>query len=115
MVNQDAMPDPDFDVVIVGLGPVGAASALFLAEAGMRVAILERSPEPVVLPRAVGLDGESVRVVQRIGFGDEVGAILQPRRAPDAVYFTASKRRTLFGQEFPDSAEGREELEGLLG
>ena len=61
------MSDSDYDVAIVGFGPVGAFAALLLSEAGHRVAILERSGEPVTLPRAVGLDGESVRAFQRIG------------------------------------------------
>ena len=64
--------DTDCDVVIVGYGPVVAFSALLLADAGLRVAILERSREVVVLPRAVGLDGESLRAFQRIGWGEEV-------------------------------------------
>ena len=61
-------------------GPVGAFAALQLAEAGLRVAILEKSREPVVLPRAVGLDGETLRAFQRLGLGDRVEAILQPPR-----------------------------------
>ncbi len=71
--------DAQYDVAIVGYGPVGALASLLLAEEGLRVAVLERSTEPVVLPRAVGLDGESVRAFQRIGQGDTVAAILQPR------------------------------------
>ena len=64
------MAEPSYDVAIVGYGPVGALSGLLLAEAGLSVAILERSRDPVELPRAVGLDGESVRAFQRIGLGD---------------------------------------------
>jgi 3-(3-hydroxy-phenyl)propionate hydroxylase len=95
------MAKPEFDVAIVGFGPVGAFSALLLAEAGLRVRIFERSSEPVVLPRAVGLDGESVRAFQRIGHGDTVAAILQPPRERDEVCFTDSQRRRLFGVEIP--------------
>ena len=91
----------DFDVAVVGYGPVGAFAALLLAEEGLRVAILERSRDVVVLPRAVGLDGESVRAFQRIGLGDAVAAILQPPRERDEVCFTDSKRRRLFGMEIP--------------
>jgi 2-polyprenyl-6-methoxyphenol hydroxylase-like FAD-dependent oxidoreductase len=92
---------PEVDVAIVGCGPVGAFSALLLAEAGLRVAILERCREPVVLPRAVGLDGESLRAFQRIGLGDAVDAILQPPREKDEVCFTDSRQRRLFGVEIP--------------
>jgi len=95
------MSESRHDVAIVGYGPVGACTAMLLAEAGLRVAILERSREPVVLPRAVGLDGESVRAFQRIGFGDEVAAILQPPREKDAISFTDSKHARLFGIEIP--------------
>ena len=90
-----------YDAVVVGLGPVGALSALLLARSGLRVAVLERSAEPVVLPRAVGLDGESLRAFQRIGLGDAVHAILQPPRERDEVCFTDSKRQRLFGLEIP--------------
>jgi 3-(3-hydroxy-phenyl)propionate hydroxylase len=93
--------DGEFDVAIVGLGPVGALTALLLAEEGLRVAILERSREPGELPRAVGLDGESMRTFQRIGMGDAVEAIVQPPREPDRVCFTDSRRRPLFGLDIP--------------
>jgi len=95
------MPTHQYDIAIVGYGPVGALAALLLAEEGLRVAVLEQSTstEPLELPRAVGLDGESVRTFQRIGLGDEVEAILQPPRETDEVCFTNSKRERLFGTE----------------
>jgi 3-(3-hydroxy-phenyl)propionate hydroxylase len=89
----------DYDVAIVGYGPVGAYAGLLLAESGLRVAILERSREALELPRAVGLDGESVRSFQRIGLGDEVAGLLQPSREPDLVTFTNSRREPYFGLE----------------
>ena len=94
---------PDVDVAIVGYGPVGAFASLLLADAGLRVAILERSTEPVVLPRAVGLDGESVRAFQRIGLGDTINAILQPPREKDEVCFTNSRREVRSTSSASDS------------
>ncbi len=95
------MTDEHFDVAIVGYGPVGAMAGLLLAEAGVRVAILDRTFEVVDLPRAVGLDGESVRAFQRIGLGDAVNALLQMPREKDEVVFTNSKRERLFGLAIP--------------
>jgi 3-(3-hydroxy-phenyl)propionate hydroxylase len=115
--------EPAVDVAIVGFGPVGAFTALLLADAGLRVAILERSREPVEQPRAVGIDGESLRAFQRIGFGDAVAAILQPPRERDRVCFTNSRREPLFGLDIPErGANGwrdiaffdQPELEALL-
>jgi electron transfer flavoprotein-quinone oxidoreductase len=42
----DRPATPDFDVVVVGAGPAGAAAALVLARAGRRVCLLERGPVP---------------------------------------------------------------------
>jgi 3-(3-hydroxy-phenyl)propionate hydroxylase len=92
---------PDHDVAIVGLGPVGAFTALLLAESGLRVAVYEASTEPVVLPRAVGLDGESVRSFQRVGRSDAISKLLQPPRANDALAFTNSRREPHFEVPLP--------------
>ncbi len=89
----------EFDTTIVGYGPVGAHCALQLADAGFRVAIVDRTHEILQLPRAVGLDAESMRGFQRLGFADEVAPILQPPRERDQVCFTDSKRNVLFGQD----------------
>ena len=93
--------DHDYDVAIVGYGPVGAFAALLLSASGHRVAIHERSTQALDLPRAVGLDGESLRAFQSIGHGEVVEAILQPRREDDELWFTNSKREKLFGQPVP--------------
>ncbi|HIM02348.1 MAG TPA: hypothetical protein EYG46_15310, partial [Myxococcales bacterium] len=94
-----------YDVAIVGYGPVGALLALELADSDLRVVILERSCEPVELPRAVGLDGESVRAFQRLGFGDLVAGICQPPREIDQVLFANSRREPIFGATMPKVGE----------
>jgi len=95
----------NYDVAVVGYGPVGALTALELAGAGLRVVILEKTTEPVILPRAVGLDGESIRAFQRIGLGDEVAGLCQPAREKDEVVFTNSRRETIFGATMPKIGE----------
>jgi 3-(3-hydroxy-phenyl)propionate hydroxylase len=58
-------------VIIVGAGPVGTTAALLLADAGIRVIMLERHAEPHPLPRAVHLDDEVVRTLCQAGVGAE--------------------------------------------
>ena len=55
---------PEFDVCIIGYGPVGSALANLLGMSGLRVVVLEREPSVYHLPRAVALDGEGMRLVQ---------------------------------------------------
>ena len=85
-----------YDVAIIGYGPVGGLLALILEHAGLRVAILDRTTEILDIPRAVGLDGESVRTFQRIGLGDEAEALRQAPREGDSLGFTDSKHQPYF-------------------
>lgn len=98
------MAQPDYDVSIVGFGPVAALTALFLADSGLGVSIHERLNEELALPRAVGLDGECVRSFQRIGLAKEVAALLQPPRIRDEIWFANSKREKIFGIGIPAGA-----------
>ncbi len=63
---------PEFDVVVVGLGPTGATLAGLLADFGLSVLILEREADIYDLPRAVHFDDEIMRVLQWIGVADEM-------------------------------------------
>lgn len=67
----------DYDVAIVGLGPVGAVLGNFLGAAGLDVAIFERDAEILQIPRAVAFDGEIMRVFQAIDLADVLHPILR--------------------------------------
>ena len=58
-------------VIVVGAGPVGCAAALLLADLGVPVTLLERHTQPHPLPRAVHLDDEVARTLDRAGVSDE--------------------------------------------
>lgn len=60
-------------MVVVGLGPVGATAALLLARAGVRVVAIDRDAEVYPHPRAVALDDDALRVLQRAGLRDGDG------------------------------------------
>jgi 3-(3-hydroxy-phenyl)propionate hydroxylase len=62
----------DFDVVIVGRGPVGATLANLLGLCGVRTLVLERESRTYHLPRAVHFDDECMRVFQTIGLAENI-------------------------------------------
>lgn len=69
------------DVAIVGYGPVGQALAIGLAQQGTRVVVIERSPALFALPRAVGFDHETARILQSLGIAESLNRFTAvPRR-----------------------------------
>jgi 3-(3-hydroxy-phenyl)propionate hydroxylase len=74
------VPAPQFDVCIIGYGPVGAALANLLGMGGLRVAVLEREASVYHLPRAVALDGEGMRLVQTMGLAERLLPLLSVSR-----------------------------------
>lgn len=65
---------PDYDIVIVGGGPVGATLALALSSRGLTVALLEaRAPQAARAdPRPIALSHGSRLILERLGIGDEL-------------------------------------------
>lgn len=69
---QNISCSPEFDVVIVGLGPVGATLANLLGLCDVRTLVLEREARAYHLPRAVHFDDECMRVFQTIGLAEDI-------------------------------------------
>ncbi|MGH3098380.1 MAG: FAD-dependent oxidoreductase [Streptosporangiales bacterium] len=55
------------DVVVVGAGPVGLMAACELRLAGVDVVVLEQAPQPRTLPKANGLMGQIVTLLDQRG------------------------------------------------
>ena len=51
-----------FDVIVVGRGPVGVTLANLLGLCGIRTLVLEREAQAYHLPRAVHFDDECMRI-----------------------------------------------------
>lgn len=82
--------EPDCDVLICGLGPVGQLLALLLARAGVSVAAIDRAPEPFDLPRAAVVDDEVLRIFQSAGVDGQVLAESQVQQ--EVSFVTAGGR-----------------------
>jgi 3-(3-hydroxy-phenyl)propionate hydroxylase len=59
------------DVLLVGLGPVGATLANLLGAQGVRVLAIDRAPAVFDKPRAIVLDNEALRILQQAGLRDD--------------------------------------------
>ncbi|RAN79193.1 hypothetical protein B5P43_14775 [Bacillus sp. SRB_336] len=71
---RDSNPLNDFDVAVVGAGPVGLTTALLLADGGARVALLDAAEAPMDLPRAISIADETFRTMDRLGLSDALKA-----------------------------------------
>jgi 3-(3-hydroxy-phenyl)propionate hydroxylase len=72
-VNTRTVP-----VVIVGAGPTGLTAAALLAQYGVECLVLDRRESPYSRPRAVHLDDEVYRILDRLGLGEQFAAISWP-------------------------------------
>ena len=91
-------PPFDCDVLIVGLGPVGAMLALLLAQSGVSAIAIDKDTGVYPLPRAAHFDHEIMRLFQQVGVADEVGRHARP--AP-AYEFRAADGQVLLRMDLP--------------
>lgn len=91
----------DSDVLIVGLGPVGAMLGVLLARAGVSTIAIDKDVAVYPLPRAAHFDHEIMRLFQQVGIADEVGRHARP--AP-AYEFRAADGQLLVRMDLPQLA-----------
>ena len=68
----------DADVIIIGAGPVGLTIANTLGVAGVKTLVVEKLPQIIDYPRAIGIDDEALRTLQAAGLADQVQAHITP-------------------------------------
>ena len=73
--------DFDFDVIIIGAGPAGAASAIYAARYGLKVLLLDKEKFPREKICGDALSGKSVMVLNDLNLLDKIqklpGAFIQ--------------------------------------
>src|ERR671931_786517 len=120
--------DLDCDVVFVGAGPAGLASALTLGSYGIETVVVERRPSPSPLPRANTLSTGTMELLRRWGLEAAVReraleVEMQPlalpslaeadRGEPIDAGFPTREQAALVSPTSPASL-GQDELEPLL-
>ncbi len=61
----------NYDVIVIGYGPVGQMAAALLGQSGHKVAAFERHAQMYGLSRAGHIDDEIMRMLDRVGAGEE--------------------------------------------
>jgi 3-(3-hydroxy-phenyl)propionate hydroxylase len=102
-----AAPTGEYDVAIVGAGPVGLMTANLLGLAGLRVVLFERNSGLVGLPRAIAYDAETLRLFAQVGLFDEIAPGLV--RDPHVRHLNA-RSRALMAAQFEHGLYGQSPL-----
>src|SRR5258708_12535740 len=86
--ESSAAPPPGLvvDCVVVGGGPVGLLTAIFLGQAGLQVCIVERQLQRYPLPRACTIDHEALRILQAAGLMADHANLFEPSRGERGGY-----------------------------
>jgi 2-polyprenyl-6-methoxyphenol hydroxylase-like FAD-dependent oxidoreductase len=77
---------PVVDCVVVGGGPVGLLTAVFLGQAGLRVSVVERWPQRYPSPRACTIDHEALRILQAAGLMAGHAGLFEPSQGERGGY-----------------------------
>jgi 3-(3-hydroxy-phenyl)propionate hydroxylase len=80
--NLDGLSDR-YDAVVVGVGPVGALAANLIGREGLATLAVDQAPAPYNLPRAMGIDHESLRLFQSIGVTEAMAPHMGAYRATE--------------------------------
>ncbi|MBL7815559.1 MAG: bifunctional 3-(3-hydroxy-phenyl)propionate/3-hydroxycinnamic acid hydroxylase [Saprospiraceae bacterium] len=67
-----------YDIIIVGLGPVGLLACNTLGKRGYKVLGIDRFENAYNFPRAIHLDDEILRILQSVGLSDTMYSRLKP-------------------------------------
>lgn len=94
-----AGPTCEFDVAVVGGGPVGLTAANLLAARGHSVVLFEKNPTTSNEPKAISLDDESLRIMQAPGLAAGILDIVVP--GTGTVYY-GRHGRELFHASSPE-------------
>ncbi|APC19094.1 3-(3-hydroxyphenyl)propionate hydroxylase [Pseudomonas frederiksbergensis] len=65
------LPPTVVDVLVVGNGPVGATIAALLGRYGVKTLVLDKTHEVALMPRAIALDNEALRILQLAGLSED--------------------------------------------
>jgi len=94
------MGEPTFDVVVVGMGPVGTLAANLLGARGIKTLIIDKDTEIYASPRAIAFDHEAMRILQSCGLAQSVEPLISPY-APSEYHGVDGRAISRFDMQAP--------------
>jgi flavin-dependent dehydrogenase len=125
-----ASDSPDYDVVIVGASLAGCATAILLARAGARVALVEKQPDPAAFKRVCShfIQASAVPTIERLGLLEPImaaGGVRSRIHAwtrwgwieapPDRAGYALNLRRQVLDPLLRETAAATPRVELMLG
>src|SRR5260370_26354104 len=81
----------DFDVVVVGAGPVGLTLAIDLGRRGARTLLIEKDPTTKQYPKMDRSNARTMEFYRRIGIADPLPALGYPADASMDAFIVTSR------------------------
>lgn len=98
----------DYDVVVVGAGPVGFTLAIDLGRRGIRTLLVEKDPATKEWPKMDRSNARTMEIYRRLGIADEVRAVGYPADASmDVFIVNRLADEPLLRLHYPTVAEHR--------
>lgn len=72
--KRQVTPPSQTDVLIVGFGPAGATLANLLGQYGIATVVIDKEHDVLMMPRAIALDNEALRILQMAGLAEDAFA-----------------------------------------
>jgi 2-polyprenyl-6-methoxyphenol hydroxylase-like FAD-dependent oxidoreductase len=101
----------DFDVIVVGAGPVGLTLTIDLGRRGVRCMLIEREPSTAPWPKMDRSNARTMEIYRRLGLAERVRALGYPPDNPmDIVLAKSLNEPAVAIQPHPSVNERREQI-----
>ncbi|MDP3173307.1 MAG: FAD-dependent monooxygenase [Phenylobacterium sp.] len=98
----------DFDVIVVGAGPVGLTATIDMGRRGVKVLIMERDPDTAPWPKMDRSNQRTMEMYRRLGIVDRVRELGYPADNPmDVIIAERGSGPLVAVQKYPSVAERR--------
>jgi len=109
--HSNSIRPNDFDVIVVGAGPVGLTLTIDLGRRGVRCLIMEKEPSTAPWPKMDRSNARTMEIYRRLGLAERVRALgYPPDNRMDIVLARTLNEPAVAVQPFPSVNEKREQI-----